>query len=143
MIEGSTRSALSVGWNHTTLRALRVDPSITYLQTGYFGDEVPIHTEITRFDGRVNLSGLPLVRFTTEERLDEICRIHEAHGCSIFNPHRYTLEEGGMKATDPVQLAFKRECDPKGLLNPGKMIAWDDPDWDFSNQFYTYPGLAS
>ncbi|MEO1602789.1 MAG: FAD-binding oxidoreductase [Pseudomonadota bacterium] len=151
--------AYELGWNHTTLRALRVDPSITYLQTAYmgadpiasmakmveiFGDEVPIHTEITRFDGRPMLSGLPLVRYTTEARLDEIVAIHEANDCPIFNPHRYTLEEGGMKATDPVQLAFKRECDPKGLLNPGKMIAWDDPDWEFSADHpYTYPGLAS
>jgi hypothetical protein len=57
--------------------------------------------------------------------------LHNANGCPIFNPHRYTLEEGGMKQTDEIQLAFKREADPKGLLNPGKMIAWDDPDYDF------------
>jgi hypothetical protein len=38
-----------------------------------------------------------------------------------------------MKQTDEIQLAFKREADPKGLLNPGKMIAWDDPDYDFSS----------
>jgi hypothetical protein len=48
-------------------------------------------------------------------------------GCMIFNPHRYTLEEGGRQTVDDRQLAFKREADPKGLLNPGKMIAWDDP----------------
>jgi hypothetical protein len=29
-----------------------------------------------------------------------------------------------------VQLAFKRETDPKGLLNPGKMLAWEQPDYD-------------
>jgi hypothetical protein len=34
-----------------------------------------------------------------------------------------------MKRVDEAQLAFKREADPKGLLNPGKMAAWDDPDW--------------
>ncbi|MEO1276677.1 MAG: hypothetical protein AAFV96_15290, partial [Pseudomonadota bacterium] len=108
------------------------------------GERVVAHTEITRFDGGVQLSGLPLVRFTSEARLEEIMALHEENGCPIFNPHRYTLEEGGMKQTDPLQLAFKRECDPKGLLNPGKMIAWDDPDWDFAKQrFYTYPGLAA
>ena len=37
-----------------------------------------------------------------------------------------------MKQTDAVQLAFKRETDPRGLLNPGKMIAWEDPDFDFA-----------
>jgi FAD/FMN-containing dehydrogenase len=146
-------------WNHTTLRGLRVDPTITYLQVLYpfpdhvekvarmteiFGDEVPGHLEFQRFDGNVCCSGLPIVRFTTEERLDEIVRIHEENGCPIFNPHRYTLEEGGMKRTDEVQLAFKREADPKGLLNPGKMIAWENPDYDWrSDKTYLFPGLQA
>lgn len=147
--------AFELAWNHTTLRALRVDPSITYLQVLYpqpdiagrvmamarlFGDEVPTHLEFVRFDGAVGCFGLPLVRFTTEERLEEIVALHEANGCPIFNPHRYTLEEGGMKETDPVQLAFKKRSDPKGLLNPGKMIAWDQPDFDYGRP-YLFPTL--
>jgi FAD/FMN-containing dehydrogenase len=146
-------------WNHTTLRGLRVDPSITYLQVLYpfpthvesvarmtelFGDEVPGHLEFIRFDGNVACTGLPLVRFTSEARLDEIMAIHEDNGCPIFNPHRYTLEEGGMKRTDAVQLGFKREADPKGLLNPGKMIAWDNPDFDLkTSKVYLFPGLQA
>jgi FAD/FMN-containing dehydrogenase len=146
-------------WNHTTLRALRVDPTITYLQVLYpfphsvervatmtklLGDEVPGHLEFIRFDGNVAATGLPMVRFTSEERLDEIIRIHEANGCLIFNPHRYTLEEGGMKQTDAVQLAFKHEADPKGLLNPGKMIAWENPDFDLkSDKVYLFPGMQA
>ncbi len=137
-----------LGWNHTTLRALRVDPAITYLQVLYpfpnqvelvtriherFGDEVLCHLEFVRFDGKVTCFGLPLVRFTTEERLEEIMAIHEEMGAPIFNPHRYTLEEGGMKQTDEAQLAFKRQADPQGLLNPGKMIAWEDPDYDYAS----------
>ena len=138
--------AYELGWNHTTLRALRVDPSITYLQVLYpfpnqvdlvdkiharFGDEVTCHLEFVRFDGKITCFGLPLVRFTSEERLEEIMAIHEEMGAPIFNPHRYTLEEGGMKQTDETQLAFKREADPQGLLNPGKMIAWEDPTYDY------------
>ena len=146
-----------LAWNHTTLRGLRVDPTITYLQTlhafpthldsvrrmtGIFGDEVPGHLEFIRFDGNVACAGLPIVRFTTEERLDEIVKIHEDNGCPVFNPHRYTLEEGGMKQTDAAQLAFKREADPQGLLNPGKMIAWEDPDFDLkSDKTYLFPSL--
>ena len=139
--------AYELGWNHTTLRALRVDPAITYLQVLYpcpdtvalahrihehFGNEMVGHLEFVRFDGKVTAFGLPLVRFTTEERLEEIIRIHEDMGAPIFNPHRYTLEEGGMKQTDALQLAFKRQADPQGLLNPGKMVAWENPDFDFS-----------
>jgi FAD/FMN-containing dehydrogenase len=149
--------AFELTWNHTTLRAIRVDPTITYLQTRYpspdhlghleamvkrFGDEVPAHVEYIRFDGEIGAAGLPLVRFTTEERLDEIIRIHEDNGCWIFNPHRYTLEEGGMKQTDEVQLAFKREVDAKGLLNPGKMIAWENPEYDYkSAKPFLFKGL--
>ncbi len=148
-----------LAWNHTTLRALRVDPSITYLQVLYpfpnqvnlvtaiherFGEEVPAHLEFVRFDGKITCFGLPLVRFTTEERLDEIMRIHEDMGAPIFDPHRYTLEEGGMKQTDEIQLAFKREADPQGLLNPGKMIAWEDPAYDFrSGKTFLFKGLEA
>jgi len=149
--------AYELAWNHTTLRALRVDPSITYLQSLYpfpnqlalvekmdamFPGEVFSHLEFVRFDGDVTCFGLPLVKFTTEERLDEIVRIFEAEGCPIFNPHRYTLEEGGMKQTDEVQLAFKCEADPQGLLNPGKMIAWEDPSYDYrSDRTFLFRGL--
>ncbi|MDE0114159.1 MAG: FAD-binding oxidoreductase [Albidovulum sp.] len=143
------------GWNHTTLRALRIDPSITYLQVRFafpdylekisrvrdmFGSEVLQHLEVMRENGKVMYVALPIVKFTTEERLDEIVRWHEDIGCMVFNPHRYTLEEGGRQTVDKRQLDFKREADPKGLLNPGKMIAWDDPNWTF-DRMYTYPGL--
>ncbi|MGP2493043.1 FAD-binding oxidoreductase [Mesorhizobium sp. PUT5] len=146
-----------LAWNHTTLRALRVDPSITYLQSLYpfpnqlelvekmdamFPGEVFSHLEFVRLDGNVTCFGLNLVRFTTEERLEEIVRVFEENGCPIFNPHRYTLEEGGMKQTDAVQLAFKREADPQGLLNPGKMIAWENPDYDYrSGRTFLFKGL--
>ncbi|TPI50281.1 FAD-binding oxidoreductase [Mesorhizobium sp. B2-9-1] len=149
--------AYELAWNHTTLRALRVDPSITYLQSLYpfpnqlalvekmdamFPGEVFSHLEFVRLDGNITCFGLPLIRFTTEARLNEIIRIHEENGCPIFNPHRYTLEEGGMKQTDEIQLAFKRQTDPQGLLNPGKMIAWENPDYDYrSGRTFLFKGL--
>ncbi|TPM34746.1 FAD-binding oxidoreductase [Mesorhizobium sp. B2-3-5] len=151
--------AYELAWNHTTLRALRVDPDITYLQSLYpfpnqlalvekmdamFPGEVFSHLEFVRLDGNITCFGLPLVKFTTEARLDEVVRLHEENGCPIFNPHRYTLEEGGMKQTDAVQLAFKRETDPQGLLNPGKMIAWENPDYDYrSGRTFLFKGLQS
>ncbi|MBS3651289.1 FAD-binding oxidoreductase [Pseudaminobacter sp. 19-2017] len=148
--------AYELAWNHTTLRALRVDPSITYLQSLYpfpnqlelvrrvdaMFPEVVSHLEFVRFDGNITCFGLPLVKFTTEERLDEIVRTYEDNGCPIFNPHRYTLEEGGMKQTDQIQLAFKRQADPRGLLNPGKMIAWENPEYDYrSGKTFLFKGL--
>ena len=145
------------GWNHTTLRALKVDPSITYLQVRYgfprhkeliekmqtaLSPEVLQHLEVLREGGKVIFAGLSLVKFTTEERLDEIVKMHEDAGAMIFNPHRYTLEEGGRQTVDDRQLRFKKEADPKGLLNPGKMISWDDPQWSY-DRMYAYPKLQA
>lgn len=144
-------------WNHTTLRALKVDPSITYLQIRFAGDakraqveqiraqfpdEVITHLEVTREQGVPIFTGLSMVKYTTAERLDAIVAAHEAIGAMIFNPHRYTLEEGGRQSVDKRQLDFKKEADPKGLLNPGKMIAWEDPDWRY-DKMYTYPEMQT
>jgi FAD/FMN-containing dehydrogenase len=144
------------GWNHTTLRALKVDPSITYLQVRYgfphhlelvekmrddFSPEVLQHLEVLRENGKVMFAGLSLVKFTTRDRLEEIVRLHEEAGAMIFNPHRYTLEEGGRQSADQRQLDFKREADPKGLLNPGKMITWDEPDFDYA-EMYRYSAMT-
>ncbi|MDA0866277.1 MAG: FAD-binding oxidoreductase [Cyanobacteria bacterium] len=126
-------------WNHTTLHARSSDPAITYLQTlfpydpdltlvqrfaEYFGDEVMMHLEYFRVGGQVCPAALQLVRYTTEARLNEIIRYHEEQGAFIANPHTYMLEDGGMKVIDPVQVAFKAQVDPHGLLNPGKMRGW-------------------
>ncbi len=144
------------GWNHTTLRALKIDPSITYLQVRYgfpghldliekmrdaLSPEVLQHLEAIKMEGKIAFAGLSLVKFTTKERLDEIVRMHEEAGAMIFNPHRYTLEEGGRQSADKRQLDFKREADPKGLLNPGKMVTWDTPDFDYA-QMYRYPAMT-
>jgi FAD/FMN-containing dehydrogenase len=130
-------SLLEFTWNHTTLHARSVDPTITYLQTFYFtldrvehmyrhfGDEIAIHLEFLRFGGKAIPGGLQLFRFTTPERLNEIIRYHEENGTGIANPHTYILEDGGRKTIDPVQLAFKKLVDPYGLMNPGKMRAWE------------------
>ena len=124
-------------WNHTTLQVLKSDRSVTYLQCLYphdrlmekvaemramFADEVLQHLEFIRFNGRVTCSGLPVVRYSNPDRLNEIMRLHEAHDVHIANPHVYTVEDGSRyKRVDVDQLGFKHEVDPHGLLNPGKM----------------------
>ncbi len=136
---GKGTTIIEYTWNHTTLHARSVDPSITYLQTllptdrklellehlyDHFGDEVMQHLEFVRLHGEMHPISLQLVRFTTEERLNEIIRYHEDRGAVIFNPHTYILEDGGMKMINLEQLQFKQQVDPYGLLNPGKMKAW-------------------
>jgi FAD/FMN-containing dehydrogenase len=124
-------------WNHTTLQVLKAGRSVTYLQCLYphdrliesvlqmqrmFPDEVLPHLEFIRYAGRVTCSGLPVVRYSTAERLNEIIALHEEHGVFIANPHVYTVEDGSRyKLADADQLGFKHVVDPHGLLNPGKM----------------------
>jgi FAD/FMN-containing dehydrogenase len=124
-------------WNHTTLQVLKSDRSVTYLQCLYphdrlmekvaemqdmFPDEVLQHLEFIRFNGRVTCSGLPVVRYKDQGRLNEVIRLHEEHGVYIANPHVFTVEDGSRyKRVEADQLGFKHEVDPHGLLNPGKM----------------------
>ncbi|MEG4274654.1 MULTISPECIES: FAD-binding oxidoreductase [unclassified Microcoleus] len=130
-------------WNHTTLHARSADPSLTYLQTlfppdkglklieelyNYYGDEVMMHLEFLRMNGRAIAAALQIVRYTTESRLNEIIRYHEEQGVLMANPHTYILEDGGMKSINVEQLQFKELVDPYGLLNPGKMRAWLERD---------------
>jgi FAD/FMN-containing dehydrogenase len=132
--------AFEFTWNHTTLHALKADKDITYLQSRFpgpdfcggiaevmqsYGGELPMHLEFIRVGGEVACAALPLVRYTTEARLRAIIADLEARGIIVFDPHTYVLEDGGMKQTDPAQFAFKRDADPLGLLNPGKMRGWD------------------
>jgi hypothetical protein len=130
-------------WNHTTLQMLKVDREITYLQTGFpddgglalvealcreFAGEIFMHLEFVRVNGRVVCRGLPLMRYTTPERLAEIIEIFEARGSGVANPHTYVLEDGGpRKQIDEKQSAFKGMADPLGLLNPGKMRGAPQP----------------
>ena len=45
------------------------------------------------------------------------------------------------KQIDHSQLAHKREPDPDGVLNRGKMLAWDDPDYTPHPQRFLYASL--
>jgi FAD/FMN-containing dehydrogenase len=131
-------------WNHTTLQVLKRDRGVTYLQCRFpfedtlkaiafvrenFRDEVWLHTEGVRFGGRATMSALPVIRWTTAERLYEIIRAFEAEGIGIANPHVWTIEEGSNYRRVPGdQLGFKRMADPLGLLNPGKMRDFTPPE---------------
>jgi FAD/FMN-containing dehydrogenase len=126
-------------WNHTTLHALKVEPTITYLQVRYpegrelavvdeierrFGDEVLQHLEFQRRFGRVFVSALSLVRYRSPGRLAEVIAAMESTGAAISSPHTYILDNAGWKRTDAPQPEFKSLADPHGLMNPGKLKAW-------------------
>ncbi len=124
-------------WNHTTLQALKVDKTITYLQAMYpadrvvslvkeinalFPEELMPHLEFLRYAGRGSAAGLNLIRYRSPKRLAEIFAAHEERGITIADPHVVTLEDGTRhKRADSDQLGFKHRVDPYGLMNPGKM----------------------
>lgn len=141
--ESGSRTLLEYTWNHTTLVAMKVDRGLTYIQSGFepsrhveqvkalekvLAGEVMMHLEFLRTkDGAFNCSGLQLIRFSTEARLNEIMQIHRDHGVTINNPHVYILEDGKQGQLNPAVIELKRRFDPQGLLNPGKMRSWNAP----------------
>lgn len=127
-------------WNHTTLWAMKADASLTYLQCGFsplecrqqfkmlrerYGCEILFHIEFMKNgDGVVVPGAIPVVRFTTAERLDDMIAYCRSIGVFVANPHVNYLEDGGRFRADNIQLRAKEKYDPKGLLNPGKMISF-------------------
>jgi len=85
-----------------------------------------MHHEFSQAGGQLVAFALPLVQYFDEDQLRELIRSFEADGCWIFDPHTCVLEDGGMKQVDTVQLDFKKQADPLGLMNPGKVRAWDE-----------------
>jgi len=67
---------------------------------------------------------IPIVRFTTAERLNEMIAYCREIGVFVANPHVNYLEDAGRFRADNIQLQAKQKYDPRGLLNPGKMISF-------------------
>ena len=139
--EANLPPAWECGWNHTTLQALKQEPTVwTYLQVAYprpfnpklvekqmerYGDELFFHHEMARMDGQIQIFALPILRWVSKERTYEIIHeMEELDGCMIFDPHVITIEDGGMKEIDSTLIEFKKEADPYGLMNPGKTRGW-------------------
>ena len=87
-----------------------------------------MHVEFIRnIEGLMTCSALQLVRFTTEERLQQIMQIYRDNGVRINDPHVFIVEDGKAGgALAPSILQTKQRFDPQGLLNPGKVRAWMD-----------------
>jgi hypothetical protein len=136
-----TRPLLSdYTWNHTTLWAMKTDEAYTYLQCAFdpsnvreqlrrlkerFGTEILFHMEFWKGgDGRIIPGAIPVVYYTSEARLNEMIGFCRESGVFVANPHVNNVEGGGRYRADNVQLLAKQRYDPKGLLNPGKMVTF-------------------
>ena len=131
--------AYECAYNHTTLMALKMDRSWTYIQLSYpqpfdlplalalideFGAEILWHHEFSMAGGGYGVFAIPLVSYFDAGRMEEIRLSIEARGITVFDAHVVTIEDGGMKTIDDGQIAFKRVADPHGLMNPGKTRGW-------------------
>jgi FAD/FMN-containing dehydrogenase len=140
-VRSSNRTLVEYTWNHTTLHAMKVDKGLTYIQSGFvagqhvqqakklralLGDEVLVHLEYIRTkEGAMTCSGLQLVRYQNDERLNAVMQIHRDHGVYIANPHVWRVEDGKQGQVNPDVVATKVRLDPAGLLNPGKLRGWE------------------
>ncbi len=126
-------------WNNTTLWAMKADSTWTYTQARFevdrlpeqvraikteFGSEVLMHLEFIREriseGGVLVAASLPLIRFTTVERLFEIQAFLETIGVQVADPHTFYLDEDSRWSGEAVLNGVTR-FNPKGLLNPGKL----------------------
>jgi FAD/FMN-containing dehydrogenase len=89
---------------------------------------VLMHAEFIRnMDGLMTCTALQLVKFSTEERLQEIMKIHRDNGVRINDPHVFIVEDGRANGELPqAVMDTKKRFDPLGLMNPGKVRAWMD-----------------
>lgn len=68
----------------------------------------------------------PLVGMVNgREDLDDLLAFCDDIGVAYQNPHTFFLDEQGLFADPRLLHRFKRQVDPKGLLNPGKLS--DEP----------------
>jgi hypothetical protein len=118
---------------------LKSDRSATYQQIGVpdasdaaaiarlrddLGDEVWTHHEFYRLNGEVVSIDLPIIWYTTPERLEELNALYASHGFAVYDAHSNLVESGGLHSADYSHLAWKKRMDPKGLLNSAKSMAW-------------------
>ncbi len=127
-----------LSWNHTTLHMRSMDPKWTYLQlllpqpeanainliNRKWGDNILWHFEAVRQQGSQRMAALPLVQWEGRKNLEMLMSDFKNVGAILFNPHVITVEDGGLGVIDSDQVQAKREYDPKGILNPGKLKGW-------------------
>jgi len=122
-------------WNHTTLWALKYNPDVTYLQLNYeksdfiektriIKEEFPefcIHFEFAKMNGSLLVSGIPVIFYKGEDRLNQLMARCEEIGVSVANPHTSDLEEGGRSYVHERLWGLKKTNDPLSLLNQQKL----------------------
>ena len=83
--------------------------------------EEPFRLEIFWSDGEVVAMGSPQIAFRDPSQMADLVALVQASGGVVANSHTTGVREVGIKRITPRDVSFKREMDPHGLLNPGKL----------------------
>lgn len=123
-------------YGHGLRQLQKVDPTFTGFQgmfpadrlidsiEAFHGDiagSVPMRLEIFWSEGEVVAMGSPVFSFETEARMAAMVELLQSHGAAVANSHTTGVREVGIKRITERDVEFKREMDPYGLLNPGKL----------------------
>ena len=138
MPRGRRRSgcrAYEISFGHSLWQIQRSEPRATGVQGMYTGarivpgvaelrqrlaEPMPMRLEVFRSGGEVVAMGSPVILYDSEAAIAAVTDAMEASGANVANSHATSLKAVGIKEVGPRDVAFKRESDPHGLLNPGK-----------------------
>jgi FAD/FMN-containing dehydrogenase len=129
-------------FSHAVIRVRRTYPNASWMQAAYtatdpealvgqieaiarrYPDNYKFHLEFASHPGGVIRAwGVDILLDMPDhgETLDELMAYCQSVGVKILNPHSYVVEEGGFVGDVTKVLALKSQCDPHGILNPGKL----------------------
>ena len=89
--------------------------------------ELMHHIEFMRFGGPPYPQGMTLLPFQNQQRLKDIVAFTESIGMPVADAHTHKLDEDNRWNGQPI-LDAKNRWDPKRLLNPGHLKAFEIGD---------------
>ena len=105
-----------------------------YQKVGHYG---PMRMEFMRLSGELIGTGSPFAQFESAEQIAELVRLMQEAGAVVSNSHTSNVRSVGKKEITANDIAFKREADPHGLLNPGRFEADRNADERFAVELPT------
>jgi FAD/FMN-containing dehydrogenase len=96
-----------------------------HAKVGHYG---PMRCELVRIGGELVGTGSPYFVYESPEQMADLVRLMQEAGAIVSNSHTSNVRSVGKKEITPRDLAFKREVDPYGLLNPGRFEATSEAD---------------
>ena len=101
---------------------------------GEFG---PMFVEFLRIDGQLQGLISPFFRFAGDAQAAKVTEALRAAEILVRNPHTTTVRAVGKKRITEKDIAFKRETDPYGLMNPGRFEPDEADDANVNDNLQT------